>query len=333
MNYYIVAPTANQYAILLGTDGAYGATLVGASSLAAIVSAILYSWWYTRGSFRSALLVSALCPCLGNLLYSLAISYKSMGMAIGGRIMVGLGSAEVINRQLISTCVSFHYMTKASALFVAAGASGMSIGPLLAAILDIVSGRDTKTDLKLPFMSGHGLVFNHVTNPGFVMSIFWFLELVALVVFFHEPTRINASGSTHEAVPTAMEEASANYGSVKLMLPVSVDPNITKKSSFGPHHGTSCWQELQAFFLLFFQNIALPITMFLFAFIELVDEVIISSCSMVCKRYFGWHGSSAGFLIASLGALVLPAHFVVEKASHQYEERAIMKVSTCTRLT
>jgi len=48
---------------------------------------------------------------------------------------------------------------------------------------------------------------------------------------------------------------------------------------------------------------------------------------MVSKRYFGWTGSLAGFLIASLGALVLPAHFVVERASRSFDERAIMKFS------
>jgi len=58
----------------------------------------------------------------------------------------------------------------------------------------------------------------------------------------------------------------------------------------------------------------------------MADEVLISSCSMVCRRYFGWHGSTAGLIIASLGALVLPADFVVEKASHVFSERKIMKV-------
>lgn len=48
---------------------------------------------------------------------------------------------------------------------------------------------------------------------------------------------------------------------------------------------------------------------------------------MVVRRYFDWNGSTAGFLIASLGALVLPAHFVVERASRTYDERVIMKYS------
>lgn len=48
---------------------------------------------------------------------------------------------------------------------------------------------------------------------------------------------------------------------------------------------------------------------------------------MVCKRYFAWNGSVAGYILASLGALVLPADFIVEKASRFYEERVIIKVS------
>jgi hypothetical protein len=48
---------------------------------------------------------------------------------------------------------------------------------------------------------------------------------------------------------------------------------------------------------------------------------------MIVHRYFDWHGSRAGFIIASLGALVLPAHYIVEHASRHFSERAILKAS------
>ena len=73
-----------------------------------------------------------MCPFLGNMLYSLALTYKSMKLALVGRALCGFGSAEVINRQLISACVSVQGMTRASALFVTASAIGMGIGPLIA---------------------------------------------------------------------------------------------------------------------------------------------------------------------------------------------------------
>lgn len=71
VNYYIIAPTANHYATLLGTSGAFGASLIGMSSFSAIFAALVYSVWYTKSSFRSGLMFSAVCPLIGNLMYSL----------------------------------------------------------------------------------------------------------------------------------------------------------------------------------------------------------------------------------------------------------------------
>jgi hypothetical protein len=97
--------------------------------------------------------------------------------------------------------------------------------------------------------------------------------------------------------------------------------------------GRSSWlwkslTEIKMIGKVVFGNMALPVTLYLFSLIELVDEILISSCSMVSRRYFGWPGSTAGFIVASLGALVLPAHFVVEKAAHHFDERFILKVQT-----
>ena len=344
VNYYIVAPTANHYAIGLGYNGAFGATLIGASSFSAMFSAFLYSLWYTRSTFKSALIFSACCPLLGNLMYGLAISYHSMPMAIVGRILCGFGSAEVLNRQLISTCVSFDVMTQASALFVAFGASGMSIGPLIAGILDNTAGRDFRVDIALPFTPAKGIVWNHVTAPGFVMALLWSIQLLCLVLLFREPRRINmtvnaehgqgdtanstvASSNGHEQEnsiqPQATEAQTAEYGSL-----ISFDSVLTDS----PQNGPGCmgpkdlWREILSTCGLIFENPGLPITLLVFAYIEMADEVIISSCSMIVRRYFSWHGSVAGFFIASLGALVLPAHFVVELGLHYYSERRILVV-------
>jgi len=202
VNYYIVAPNANRYAVLLGQDGAYGATLIGASSFAALFAAFVYSFWYTKASFRSALIFSSLCALIGNLLYALAISYESMSMALWGRILCGFGSAEVVNRQLISTCVSFERLTRASAFFVAVGAAGMSIGPLLGSIFDMISGRDSEVDLDMPFMPAGGIVFDHVTLPGFFMAGLWMLQMCLLLIFFLEPERINVIKSSKNRILT-----------------------------------------------------------------------------------------------------------------------------------
>lgn len=328
VNYYIIAPTANHYAIALGLDGAFGASLIGASSVSAFFGAFLFSFWYTKSTFKSALIFSAICPVVGNILYALAISCNSMTMALAGRILVGFGSAEVVNRQLISACVSFDGMTKASALFVTADAIGMSIGPLLAGILAIAAGRNFDVHLNLPYLPAGGIIYNHVTSPGFVMGALWLTELVALLFFFREPDRTNESDTVSDWSSTHEEdvENSDKLDNEDDELPLDT-PGYGSLSS-----DRSGVRQKQGFLLadlkytadLIFKNAGLPLTVLLFGYIEMTCEVLISSCSMVIRRYFGWHGSVAGFLIASLGALVLPAHFVVEKASHYYSERKIL---------
>jgi hypothetical protein len=349
INYYIVAPTANHYASILGTDGAFGATLIGASSFSAIFAAFLYSLWYTKASFRSVLIFSTICPLVGNLVYALAISYRSMPMAIAGRVLCGFGSAEVVNRQLISTCISFRKITRASAYFVAFSAMGMSIGPLMAAILDSTAGRDLTVDLHLPFTPAHGIIYNHVTSPGFLMAGLWMFEMLALIFLFQEPDRINGSEASEsdshidddfdyedEMSPLVQKE----FGSIGRSTGGSTMSASSGSSSLPPLRKSSgICDELRITWSLFAKSPGLCVTLLIFCFIELADEVLISSCSMVVRRYFGWHGSAAGFLIAALGALVLPANFVVENCSHLVSERRILKVRckpiwhTCYDLT
>eukprot|EP00536_Pseudo-nitzschia_multiseries_P005683 jgi/Psemu1/254737/estExt_Genewise1Plus.C_1090050 len=315
-NYYIIAPTANRYAVVLGADGAYGATLIGASSFSAIIAALFYSFWYTRYSFKSGLIFSTICPLVGNLIYALAISFDSMALAIGGRFLCGFGSAEVINRQLISTCVSFKQITRASAFFVAAGAMGMSIGPLIAAILDDTTGRDLLVDLYLPFTPAGGIVFNSFTSPGFFMAMLWLAELLCLIFFFNEPDRINGKVEEDNKDTSDTETTSlikTDYGSMEHGRASNDSMSIGDKSMSASS--------------LILVNPGLPVTLLLFCYVELADEVLISSCSMIVRRYFEWRGATAGYMVAALGALVLPANFVVEIFSRRVSERFIMKVA------
>lgn len=117
-----------------------------------------------------------------------------MKLALVGRLLCGLGSAEVINRQLISACVSYQHMTKASALFVSVSAIGMSIGPLIAAVLDILGGRDVDIDIRIPLPGKYsgGIVFDHCTDPGWLMCFLWLVHLLSLLFLFTEPERINS---------------------------------------------------------------------------------------------------------------------------------------------
>ncbi|KAL3911094.1 MAG: hypothetical protein SGILL_007418, partial [Bacillariaceae sp.] len=279
VNYYIVSPTANHFSILLGFDGAYGATLIGASSFSAIFAAFLYSFWYTKASFRSSLIFSTICALLGNLLYAMAISFGSMGMAITGRILCGFGSAEVVNRQLISACVSFDHITRASAWFVAFSAAGMSIGPLIAAVLDTTAGRDVKIDLPLPFSPAGGIIYNHVTSPAFVMAGLWLVEMVALILFFREPDRINHLKAEESAHDEDFDDETtplngSGYGSMTSRKSSNVDSTYSSVSDWesGPPKPVGALGDLSFTFSLIAGSPGLMVTLVIFCFIELADE-------------------------------------------------------------
>ena len=142
-NYYAVSPTCNSYAELLhAQDSSLGGALVGAASSGAFFAAFLYSLWVVSGrGFKGALSFSALCPVVGNCLYAYALTAGGMGCAYVGRILVGMGSCEVVNRLLITRTSTKSNLTSSCARFVAAGAIGMSAGPFMAALLDTFAGR------------------------------------------------------------------------------------------------------------------------------------------------------------------------------------------------
>jgi hypothetical protein len=182
VNYYIIVPTANSYAELLGADASMAGLLVGASNITAILGALMYSFWCIYGTYRSALMFSAGMPLIGNLLYAYAITPQSFNLAYLGRLFIGFGCAEVCNRNFIIISTPVGELTAACALFVAAGAIGMSVGPMVAALLDMFVGRDTEVDITYI-----GVILNHVTSPGFVMAAAWLLQLLAIIYVFKEP--------------------------------------------------------------------------------------------------------------------------------------------------
>ena len=190
------------------------------------------------------------------MLYALAISYDSLSFALWGRILVGFGSAEVVNRQVISTCVSFQFMTKASALFVTASAVGMSLGPLIAACLDAVAGRDTKVDLQIPFMPEGGIIYDNVTAPGILMAFLWCIQIVLLLILFREPIKINGEGYAikgHGREPES--EAETVYGTSSISKQVDIESNQRPPASILQR----IVDESGKVYQLVFQNPALPV--------------------------------------------------------------------------
>ncbi len=294
MNYYVIAPTANTYAMHLGIKGAYGSLIIGASSASAFVAAFMYTIWYNALPIKSALLFSSLFPLVGNLVYGSALYQQSVKMALLGRILIGFGSAEVVNRQLISSCVHFNHITRASVEFAIASVAGIAAGPLVGGLLDFFTGRDFRVDFDLPHVGV--VIVSNISIPGFVMSALWFIQCILVIFFFREPFRVNSS------YHNSYTEEEAKIRRVSFL------------------------SELKLVSDLVYRNPTLPLTLFLLSYVEMMREIVISSCSMISLQYFGWNGSITGFLVALLGFCVLPTHYVVEFLSRIFGERGFMKV-------
>lgn len=174
-NYNICLPTSGEYAAHMGLEASTSGVIVAMTPVAALISAIAYSYW-SNFSFRKPLLCSSVLLVCGNLLYALAWDANVTSMILLGRFVTGLGGARAVNRRYIADSIRVEHRTRASAAFVAAGALGMACGPFLASIF---SGFD---------MLIFGLTFNEMTAPAFFMAVVWVVFGFMVLVFFREPS-------------------------------------------------------------------------------------------------------------------------------------------------
>jgi hypothetical protein len=188
----------------------------------------------------------------------------------------------------------------------------------MAGILDAVAGRDADVDLVLSGIPAGGIIYNHISSPGFVMALLWFMQIIALLLLFREPDRINGSGfqSSRSKADSSSDNPvsllgkdvdTPSYGTepiTKDQGDKDVDDQASKRSIW-----IRAMNEAVMTSRLIFDNPALPvsylsfsiatvscqasyfivifcrkITFYLFAFIELTDEILISSCSMVSSH-------------------------------------------------
>eukprot|EP00968_Pinguiococcus_pyrenoidosus_P000248 scaffold13_cov241-Pinguiococcus_pyrenoidosus.AAC.21 len=75
------------------------------------------------------------------------------------------------------------------------------------------------------------------------------------------------------------------------------------------------------------QRPALLYALLVYALVELVDEVLLSSTSYVTDAYFDWKIHQVGIFIGVLGATVLPVNFVVGRLSAICEDRTVSSPS------
>lgn len=147
VNYYCVVPVAHIHSTQVGSVSS-SALLIGAANVTAILSSSVHAVLASKRKsftkkhldvsfFRRPLILSALFPLIGNILYSLSVKRKSLEMALIGRLLVGLGSAEALNRRLVSAVLPKELVNAEVASLVRKSMFAVTAGLLLGALVDV----------------------------------------------------------------------------------------------------------------------------------------------------------------------------------------------------
>lgn len=290
-DYYVVAPGCGSYARRMGGDAALAGVIIGANSIAALASTLLYSWWTSR-SYRSPLLCATLCQVAGLVVYSLALPLGgSLRMVLVGRLLSGFGSARSLNRRYIADTFPRAERTAASAAFVTAGALGTSAGPALAAgMYQLGFGRDERSAWWVP-----------ENAPCWTMAIVWVAYGALVVCFFEEP-RVHGEGGEGEA-KTPRVGAPAEDGERRKLLANDGDA-----------------EDEVAVVRPLWENATVMLTFLVYFVLKFILESVLSSSALLTEYYFAWEDSQSGKYLALLGLLVLPANWAVAFLSRRYDD-------------
>jgi len=296
-NYYVVIPTANEYASALGMWATLSGLLLAMTPLSSLLSSVIYSLWSNR-SFKQPLVFCTIILVLGNLLYALALPFGSPALLFLARLIVGLGGNRAVNRRYIADFVTIDQKTFQSAIFVAVGSLGMTVGPGSQTLLNMIN------------FSVFGLPVNPLTAPGWIMAILWFIFFFMTWLAFTEPIRKYAKSRDNdllepllaieegdETIEDGMPAASSSFRSLK-------DPT---KSVMDPSGTVVC---LWVYFVL-----------------KLVQEAFQTAAPLVTAHFFGWGDAAVGNMLAIIGLLVLPTNLAVGKLSQMIPDRVGQSIS------
>ena len=302
-------------------------------------------------SFKTMLIMSSVFPFLGNIVYAKSYEYNSLAFAILGRLFVGLSSAEMVNKQLVTSIVSLksNCTTEITKLKVA---------QICSILLGIVIGTIPVIFLEERDISILGAVFvvNFKTIPGYIMAVAWLCYLVSLIfIQFPEVDGFRLEPSSDKFAELSLSTSEHGYGYEKdyYLLPGFLARSMSKSTSGeglknvpeeSMHENSestvvmsipdkpSLSSQFSNFVSnvkrtkkLVFHNIALPTTFLVYGFVSLSSEVMFTSCLIITNPYFKWPIENAGYFLSFLATLILPSYLLISYLSVRVGERVVMK--------
>lgn len=212
-NFYILALAAKDYSNHLGVSQTFAGILSFATWSSIILCSFIYNYW-TFFQYKLPTVLSGLFMVIGNFTYYLAFYYSDIKLAVFGRVLIGIGGARIINRKYINIYVDKSVVSNWNYFYLAGSIVGRGVGPVLASSLYFI---DYPTDY-----------INGLTAPALLMSLFWALYTVLVILYFQEPDSIKPTEQVPK--PNSNSYSNSSYFSIILIIIASMIPKIAHEA-------------------------------------------------------------------------------------------------------
>jgi len=241
----------------------------------------------------------------GNILYSYSLTKSSLTMALGGRFLIGLGCAEVLNKQLLSKAVPQETINTEGARLAKKSMITIPLSLLLGSLTDIaIEDGDsdallTSPEVDPPFDQQHRLF--SLQSLGYFVSLLWFGLVVGLTLMYDIPKkrRRRPKSTQSDIQEEDFDSDSEDQGrNLSQTVPDEIGSDTFDKlqtmSRKPSRHGQSQHTYMESVTdikRLLLSNVACPATIALLFIAKMTGEILLSSCGTIASRYFNWSGA------------------------------------------
>jgi hypothetical protein len=356
MNYFLAHATTNRYVRSVGAEPGHTASIIGCPNLSACLVALVHCGVLSKLSacgrsdsgnvraFRWVYLGSSLFGVIGNVIVARSVVNESIANAVLGRFLIGFGSTDVLQRQVLCWCSKSHIALEAARL-VRYRVAGIVIGLMAGAAADLFSFPST------------GVGSGGMHSTCWLMASLWLFHSFQIVVQFRtrqgvafdtsdESTNRSAGDFDHGEGDDSDSDSSevAEIGTPSsllyqksfdlpsetrlaeadpLLIPASSSPARQRKYLSVARQWKGFTSRL---FKLLMYRLCIPLCFVVHAFVAVSTEAVFTSSPIIASRYFGWSGAHAATLLGACSALILPVYFACEWIARRYEERIVIKV-------
>ncbi|WOO80309.1 putative MFS-type transporterc [Vanrija pseudolonga] len=247
---FIVVPSANEYAQLLGGTATFGGLVLGIPVVASLLS-VLPMMALDQGRYTRPLHVACGCTVVGMSLYGLAYYANWLYLILIGRLICGIGWTFFMYCKRYCSdprIVGVRRRTTLAGWQVLGQAVGFSFGPFMGGLMSKINHKSK--------------IFNGFTAPGWIIAAVWAVFWVAVCLCFVDvPKATDAPIPLQPVTPAAVDvEHSADASAAPSATPsatasaAALVPPAPPKHRLTPQQAgvtfTMCWFAMSCFFIL-----------------------------------------------------------------------------------